>query len=80
MLKLDALRERLQERVPVTALVSATRAQRAEMDDEERAFLVYCVKRLRQHREESVPQRIGACARGRDATGTTGTVQDAGTF
>jgi hypothetical protein len=65
--------------VPFAARIDAMHEQWAEMNDDKRAFLVYCLQRLYRHLDEPVPQRMGACASGRDTTGTTDTVQDAGT-
>jgi hypothetical protein len=57
MLEPDAVGERTQARVPLTALMDALRAQWADMEDEERAFLVYCLRRLHPHLDASVPRQ-----------------------
>jgi len=45
--------------VPPADVMASTRVQWADMDDDERAFLVYCMHRLRQHRAARESQERG---------------------
>jgi hypothetical protein len=59
-------------------LRDAMHARWDDLADEERAFLVYCLRRLDVHRNASQPWQHAEDASERDTTGTACTTQDAG--